>query len=503
MDSGDLAAGIQAASVGDFKRASEYLSRLVKSEPANEEAWMLLGHSLRSDPDQRRACYQRVLELNPLNELAKISLARPEPVVMIDPPKPEIPGPPKPTAAINPTPPPLKKRKGNPWLRRIAAGCLSALLVLCVAGSWMVWRILNPAPQPPMYLVQNDTQPTPVADADTAQALHLMDGQEYGKAILAWDKVISLAPKNDNAYFQRARCSYALNNGQTDQQIYTNNLQAAASDLQQAISLQPDKLDYLLLRREVLTDFAYIQDLRVDRDRLFNLAASDGLKALTRDLPLAQAVYLKRQTSENLIEAGHCLDGQNLLNELVSQLSADDEFTGGVMMVQSKALACMDKLDDALLSIDASTSNGSSLDQKAYLKALYLYEAGRVAEARQVIDQTIQQTPSFSGWRYYLRAVLRAEAGDLQAAQQDLDTGVRYTWDRNGLYSYARAKLALAAGDKTGGIQWLQHAEASQMTTAEPLRIRIQDELAGLGAAPREYTPTIDLPGLSGSTPAP
>jgi len=166
-------------------------------------------------------------------------------------------------------------------------------------------------------------------------------------------------------------------------------------------------------------------------------------------------------------------------------------------------LACIDKLDDALLSIDASTSNGSSLDQKAYLKALYLYEAGRVAEARQVIDQTIEQTPSFSGWRYYLRAVLRAEAGDLQAAQQDLDTGVRYTWDRNGLYSYARAKLALAAGDKTGGIQWLQHAEASQMTTAEPLRIRIQDELAGLGAAPREYTPTIDLPGLNGSTPAP
>jgi len=535
--------GIRAAAAGDFQQARDCLSAAVQAEPANEEAWLLLGHCFQDDPAQRRACYQRVLELNPSNDLARISLSRTEPV------QPAL------SEAISaPTakPPIIQAtRKENPALRRVL---LAGLLLVVVTIAYFAWHqasqpvFSGPTPQSGMFLADgtlitavpspgDGSVPTALphsitlidgtvitsesgfiigpngavitpgpaqpVDENIAQAIKLMNNQDYPGAIKSWDQVIALAPQNDNAFYERAVCYYILAKSQNAQDVYLSDLRSAASDLQQAIRLLPDKLDYILLRRQVLTDFAYSQDLRVDRDLLFRLAATEGYKALTLKQPLAQILFLKRQTAENLIEAGRCQDGLDLLKEVADQTPTNEDFYGGVLMIESKGQACLGHLDLALQNIDASTFNGSSLDTKAYLKALYLYQAGRSAEARQVIDQTIQQTPAYSGWRYYLRAVLQAEAGDPQAASQDLDTGAMYTWDRNGLYSYARAKLALASGDQPGGIQWLQHAEASLMTNAVPLRERILNELAALGALPLQPTPSVDFPGLNDLTPIP
>ncbi len=546
MSDPNVLMGIRAAAAGDFQQARDCLSFVVQAEPANEEAWLLLGHCLQDDPAQRRACYQRVLELNPSNELARISLSRAEPA---QPALSEaIPAPTAKPPIIQAT------RKGNPVLRRVLIACL---LLVAVPIAYFAWRqtsqpvFSGPTPQSGMFLADgtlitaapfpttlgDGSAPTALphsitlidgtvitsesgfiigpngavvtpgpaqpVDENTAQAIKLMNNQDYAGAIMAWDQVIALAPQNDNAYYERAVCYYILAKGQNAQDVYLSDLRSAASDLQQAIRLLPDKLDYILLRRQVLTDYAYSQDLRVDRDLLFGLAAAEGRKALTLKQPLAQILFLKRQTAENLIEAGRCQNGLDLLKEVADQTPTSDDFYGGVLMIESKGQACLGHLDLALQNIDASTFNGSSLDTKAYLKALYLYQDGRSAEARQVIDQTIQQTPAFSGWRYYLRAVLQAEAGNTQAASQDLDTGAMYTWDRNGLYSYARAKLALASGDQPDGVKWLQHAEASLMTNAVPLRERILDELAALDAFPLQPTPSIDFPGLNDLTPIP
>ena len=491
MSNPNVLMGIRAAAAGDFKQACISISAAVQADPTNEEAWLLLGHCL-DNPAKRSACYQRVLELNPSNDLARISLSRVGSSQSSEPAPIE-------TAAA----PPVQARKGWYWLRRALIGCSFILLLVVLSASYVVWRVLNPPRETPMYLVQNNQQPTPPADANTAEALRLMNSQNYAGAIKAWDQVIVLAPQNDNAFYQRAICFYSLTNGQNAKDAYLSGLRSAASDLQEAIRLKPDNLNYLLLRRQILTDYAYLQELRIDRDLLFGLAAADGRQALTLDLPLAQALYLKRQAAENLIEAGICQEGLDWLKEVAEQTPTNDDFYGGVLMVESKGQACLGQLDLALRSIDASTFNGSSLDTKAYLKALYLYQAGRSAEARQVIDQTIQRTPAYSGWRYYLRAILQAETGDIDAASRDLDTGVMYTWDRNGLYSYARAKLALASGDQAGGTQWLKHAEATLMTNAVPLRQRILNELAELGASPLQPTPSVDFPGLEGLTPVP
>ena len=493
--------GIRAAAAGDFKQACISISAAVQADPTNEEAWLLLGHCL-DDPAKRSACYQRVLEINPSSDLARISLSRAN--------SPEASGPDPvethrldQTVGVGPVPPQVQARKGRPWLRSRLIGFSFVLLLVVLSASYVVSRVLNPHSQPAIYPVQSNQQPTSLADANTAEALRLMRSQDYAGAIKAWDQVIALAPQNDNAFYQRAVCFYSLIDGQNVKDSYLSGLRSAASDLQEAIRLRPDNLNYLLLRRQVLTDYAYLQELRSDRDLLFGLAAEDGRQVLTLDLPLAQALYLKRQAAENLIESGLCQEGLDWLQEVAEQVPTNDDFYGGVLMVESKGQACLGQLDLALRSIDASTFNGSSLDTKAYLKALYLYQAGRSAEALQAIDQTIQRAPAYAGWRYYLRAVLQAEMGNIDAANRDLETGAMYTWDRNGLYSYARAKLALASGDQAGSIQWLQHAEATLMTNAVPLRHHILIELADLNASPLQPTPSLDFPGLEGLTPAP
>jgi len=519
MSNPNVLMGIQAAAAGDLKRASEYLSAAVQAEPTNQEAWLLLGHC-QENLARSRACYQRVLELNPSNELARINMARLDalPPVLAQP----VEAKPDPLPAQMPVSP-ARSKKAFGW----ALAGLLVVLLLCGLTGWFLARrtgllamFVPAATELPHsitlydgtvitsesgFIVRPDGSivtpgPTQPVDEYTAQGLKLMETLDYNGAVQAWDKVIQLAPQNDTAFYQRGKCYYSLSNNQNDQTVYFADLRAAASDLQQALLLQPGKLDYLLLRREIITDYAYQQTLRADREPLFELAIMDGRQALTQKMPFAQALYLKRQTAENLIEIGRCQDGLDMLKDVADQTPTNDDFYGGVLMVEAKGQACLGQLDLALQNIDASTFNGSSLEDKAYLKALFLYQAGRSAEARQVIDQTIQRTPTFSGWRYYLLAVLQAETGQMEAVTQDLDTGAGYTWDRNGLYSYAHAKLALADGDQSDGIHWLQHAEATLMTSASPLRQRILKELAALGAQPLQPTPAVDFPGLEGMT---
>jgi hypothetical protein len=61
------------AQAGDFEQAAAYLAEAVKLDPGNVNAWQLFGDTLR-EPEKRKFCYRRVLELDPANELARVSL---------------------------------------------------------------------------------------------------------------------------------------------------------------------------------------------------------------------------------------------------------------------------------------------------------------------------------------------------------------------------------------------------------------------------------------------
>ncbi len=65
--------GRQSLAQGDTQRAYELFSRAIEMDPANVEAW--LGKGLMAEqPTEKRICLQRVLALDPANEIARDEL---------------------------------------------------------------------------------------------------------------------------------------------------------------------------------------------------------------------------------------------------------------------------------------------------------------------------------------------------------------------------------------------------------------------------------------------
>ena len=69
-----LQQGIAAAEAGDRTRARQILSRVVEANPHSEKAWLWLSGAVESGRD-RLSCLDRVLEINPDNEIARHGMA--------------------------------------------------------------------------------------------------------------------------------------------------------------------------------------------------------------------------------------------------------------------------------------------------------------------------------------------------------------------------------------------------------------------------------------------
>lgn len=65
-----LKQGMVAAKVGDKVKARRLLARVVHQDKYNETAWLWLAGVVESD-DERRAYLEKVLEINPDNQLAR------------------------------------------------------------------------------------------------------------------------------------------------------------------------------------------------------------------------------------------------------------------------------------------------------------------------------------------------------------------------------------------------------------------------------------------------
>jgi hypothetical protein len=124
------------------------------------------------------------------------------------------------------------------------------------------------------------------------------------------------------------------------------------------------------------------------------------------------------------------------------------------------------------------------MEHKLWLKALYLYEAGRYQESVTILDDLINQKPSYSGYRYYLRSLAHLRLGALERAKEDLAIGAGNTWEHSGIYSVSLGELALTEGQTEDAIANFQFAEASLWGIFNPLRWQAQKQLADLQAAP-------------------
>ena len=350
------------------------------------------------------------------------------------------------------------------------------------------------APQNNLFLSTTPNPPVAV-DNNMWQIRDLMSQGKHAEAILLLDQVIQSAPELDEPYFLRAASYHSLMKQQRSQLEYQDYLDKALADIDKAIAIRPDNGNYYMLREYILVNLAGMQNNQVDGQRVSGYALENAGAALSLGATLDE--YPDRIYVIQLIYANRCEEAVQQLQEMINRTDPNDQSIGGLYHTQSQAYICLGQIDKAIKMVDKSMFNKINMEWKYELKARYLYQAGRGDEALQLLNQLIEQKPSYDGWRYYLRALVYQEMGEREKAEEDLMMGAGNTWGRVGLYSYVQGKVALEDGNVEEGIAMLQQAEATLDILFTPLRKRIQAELEQLGAKPLEITPSVMLDATS------
>ena len=115
--------GKKAARAGDNMRAHALFRQAIEIDPYHEQLWLWLASVVESDED-KRVCFENVLELNPANPTARQQLRKLEAKAR--------------RAALHPPKPPAPKNEQPLWLLRlvlfwqILAGTLAAARLLGV-----------------------------------------------------------------------------------------------------------------------------------------------------------------------------------------------------------------------------------------------------------------------------------------------------------------------------------------------------------------------------------
>lgn len=536
-----LQEGIQAARAGDLERARAILRRAVQADPASEESWWWLGQCLTA-ADQRAYCFKRTLALNPGHEGARRSL---EALVRLAP---EL-GPVPPPLSTKPQ---VKRipvevfRDGEPAARRgppaspsepvagvffraagLALGLITLMAVALLAaasggfGGLLRSRlptvspsaVVSHAPQeslsslapsatpvtsptPPERPVGSPTPPTPTATYEE-WLRGIFPGLREAEAVMAegdceqvlplWDEVVLQLPEYAEAYYQRAICSLQLASDQRLLEAYRELLNDALADLDRAIALGPASGDYYLARGQVFDRLAGIETFRVDMDALLELAL-ENFRVANR-MGTSDA-FSERVEPFLLFDLGRCEEGLALTEQLLAATDPSEGPSAGLNTALAEGYLCAGRLDLALQHIDVALEVQPSLE-RAWIRAVVLYDMGRPGEALSQLDAMVAEAPDDMGYRYYLRALIHYERGDLGSAQTDLVIGSSQTWGDRGLIAYIQGRLALDEGDEEAGLEKIRYAEATLTREYGSLLDRLRLEVAQLGMTLLSPTPSI------------
>ncbi len=138
--SDNLQRAIAAIKAGDKKTGQQLLAQVINADPQNEAAWLWMASAL-DDPQEKKECLQKVLQINPDNEMAKKALAafeRPrEPAEL---PRLEDMAP-KPAQEAAPS---THLAGSRLWrLSLVALGGVAVLLVLCIGAMLVVSSLVG------------------------------------------------------------------------------------------------------------------------------------------------------------------------------------------------------------------------------------------------------------------------------------------------------------------------------------------------------------------------
>ncbi len=526
--------GVQAARNGDYQKAQGYFAQVVRANPKAEKGWLYLGHCL-SDPEKRAQCYRQVLKLNPSNQEAHKALSALNRPNLLQEESGRDPGQRQPASAPSSNgtgrEAKPKKRRRSTTLTLIGVGgslvlCLGIMIgaifigMSSVSGQALfqvpagllpfasVVPTARPVPTithtPSLTQTATLTQTprpttTPLATAlpsatyifDDSPALEAVDTPLGGIPTAS-----SAQPKTADDYYTRALVASSAR-AVGSQYAYQEKMMLALDDINAAIALRSDVGNYYALRQRIYYTLGGMETYTVDSQAIYRLALADAYQANSLGATLEQ--YPERTIIVDLIMTNQCDLALSENQKLMDKTPKDHSQYGGVLSLQSRAYACLGRLEEAVQSIRDSKFNRQNIEIKEELEIMYLVQAGRNDEAMNLINKALACCPSYGGYRYLWRATIYYSQGQKDLARKDMLTGAMNSWARGNFLAYMQAQFALDEGNKQEAIEQLQLAEASLDAIFNSFRWKIQKQLAGLGAKPISPTPSISL----GVTPPP
>jgi tetratricopeptide (TPR) repeat protein len=390
----------------------------------------------------------------------------------------------------------------------LSSGQQAAIPTVMATAHGGVVPTVNPIPSPTFIQLWTRTpevQPSPTPTGSSkptdspakknqklafvqTQAVDLMAKQRYQEAITYWDQVIKLAPDNAEAYYQRASAYQSMTATLRDLSVFEDYLTRAKEDVDKAITLAPlTNSDYYVLRGRVLDDFANeLIIYRVNRQPLYESAIENYKVALTMGTSKRN---LERTIPVEFVDLGRCKEGLTETNRLVEIRDPALPESYQLDALLSSQYLCLEKYEKALEYLDKASKLSPDVSYDLQ-KANILCAMGREDEAFDIVNQSINASPMFNGYRYYLRALIHYDRGEKDLAAKDLKAGSINTWDHTGLYAYLTAKLTLDAGHRAEGLKLLQYAEATIHPDFEPaIYKRILKDMAA-----QDIKPVTELP---------
>jgi tetratricopeptide (TPR) repeat protein len=520
-----LKQGIAAVKAGDKSKAQALMARLVKADPDSEQGWLILGHCL-SDPIKREYCFQKVLKINPSNQVAKRFLdelyaAKPKPQALVVEP------------AKN------REASGNIFVRARA----SVASFFARAGNWqsagigfalgslfvglpllLIFRSLQPPAlfdrvalfvvNQPLLIGVGDLQETEIVLSnstataaltatpastpvltptaifnirfqdtfgDILQAQRYMENKDYAQAVLMWDAVIEVIPEYAEAYFQRGLAYYGLTFNQRVESEFLANLEQSYLDMTHAIELDPNNGDYYYERAGLLKVIAGAEEFLIYGYPWYEKSFEDTLKAI--DLGTSYE-FANRSPGFDLINLGRCEEALDFFTELQAAQAPDAPASAGINTGFAESYLCLGQYQRALDHIEAAIEIRTSAP-RIWTRLHILYNLGRYNQIIEELTESIEQTAAYGGGRYYFRAAAYYELGQTELALEDLAIGAGNTWGRYWFNAYVLGQLALDEGDEDGALYWLQLAEASIAPERFPdLHADLLEEIAALGGEP-------------------
>ena len=418
------------------------------------------------------------------------------------------------------------KSRSTLWLILAGAGGIGLLFLVCACVAILFFFAQNRATaiRPPVLLEDGAIFPTdtprvlpsiiPSAGATHSPASTPRPGstpaldatqmyQHFGPQITAargaldkgnndvciqeYDRLVAQMPNWAIGYYNRSVCKLGAANKLHDRSLFKGKVQEAIIDIDKAIEVKPDYGSAYVQRGFEYDSLSDVLDNPSDYRAAIKIALENIKTGIViGDLHPTSPLYVTR-----LLNAlNQCQDG---LQEVVRVGPIDKwgQMQTSYFSFKATSHVCLGDYTTAIDTLKEGEQYGPCCDA-VKIKTEALIGLGKMSEAYQTVDQDIQTTPDYGGYRYYLRALIHYDQGEFDQARQDLLVGSGNVWYEGGLHAYLQGMLALRDGDQKTGTEWIHYAAMTYQTHEGLwLKKRIDQQLTKLNIQYISPTPEI------------